>query len=401
MWYRSLVALSLSLCVAGCASTPGTVPPMTGLWQDQAFAYDPSLVTLTAESLFRLEPEVVGSLPDAAIASHASQALRIAQLLELVFGADMQAFAYAGGHSTSAAETWRRKQGDCLSLSILSLALARVLGVPAQVQEVRVPTLFDRRGGVDFLNAHVNLRVRNDQLVRLGNRVLPAAELIIDFEPQVGSQQRGKPLGDAALFARFLNNRAAEYMATRQDHLAYAHFKAAILADPLYPASYSNLAQLYLHAGHQAQAEALLRQALALGDPMGAALQSLQQLLSLQGRHAEARIYEVQLASRRDEDPYHWLGMGLDHLRHSRIPQAVAALERAQAMSSGFVEVHRYLAIAYWRSGQRIKASDQLARLMAIEQGTEITAQLQQKFQQGSFDAPRPVSGGEASKHAR
>jgi len=401
MWHHFLGALSLTLCAAGCAVPPAPAPPMAGLWQDEAFDYDPSLVTVSRDSLFELDPQVVRLLPAPDGAPHTGAGTRVANLLGLIFGPDLQVFAYAGGHSTVAAETWRLKRGDCLSLSILSLALARALGVTAQVQEVRVPTLFDRRGGVDFVNAHVNLRVRNDHLVNLRDRVLPAADLIIDFEPQVGSRQRGTPLSDAALYARFLNNRAAAQLAAHQERLAYAHFKAAILADPSYRASYSNLAQLYLRTGRPAQAEALLLHALSLGDPLGVALQSLQQLMVDQGRQAKARDYAMRLAARRAEDPYHWLGLGLDHLRHSRHAQAVDALERAQTLSSGFAEVHRYLAIAYWRNGQPIKAGDQLVLLGTLEPGVEHVAQLRQKFQLAGVEASRRQAGKEASDQAK
>ena len=387
MWRRLLATLNLTLCAVGCAVAPPTGPSMAGLWQDEAFGFDTSLVTVTPDSLFKLDPEVIRSLPDMEDSPHLGQGKRIATLLGLVFGPGMQAFAYVGGHSTVAAETWRLKRGDCLSLSIMSLTLARALGVTAQVQEVRVPTLVDRRGGVEFLNAHVNLRVRHDDLVQLPDRVLPAADLIVDFEPRIGSQQRGQPLSDASLLARFLNNRAAEHLAAQQERLAYANFKAAILADPLYPASYSNLAQLYLRSDRHAQAEALLLQALSLGDPLGAALQSLQQLMLVQGRFAEARDYESRLAARRDEDPYHWLGLGLDHLRDSRHPQAVAALERAQTLSSGFAEVHHYLAIAYLRNGQAIKARDQVAILLALGHADAETMQLKYSTSRTEFQS--------------
>jgi Tfp pilus assembly protein PilF len=380
MWHRLLGTLSLLLCLHGCATGPATGPSMNGLWLDQAFGYDPALVVVTRASLFALDADAIGLALAPAASVRTTGGERVARLLYLVFGPDLQAFAYVGGQSTVAAQTWQFKRGDCLSLSIMSLSLARALGVTANVQEVRVPTLFDRRGGVDFVNAHVNLRVRNEHPVPFGGRVLPAADLVIDFEPRAGSQQRGATLDDAALYARFLNNLGAEHLAAQRPRQAYAHFKAAILADPAYAASYGNLAQLYLQSGQPARAEALLLHALSRGDPRGVALQALQQLMVDQGRQVEAQAYAERLAARRDEDPYHWLGLGLDHLRNSRPTQAVEALERAQSLSNGFAEVHRYLAIAYWRSGQALKARDQLALLAALEGGTDQVAQLQQKF---------------------
>ena len=343
-------------------------------------------VTLDAAALFRLDPQLLQQLLDGEIASaHASR--RNAHLLELVFGSDMKAFAYAGGHSTVAADTWRNQRGDCLSLSIMTLALARALDLDAHVQEVRVPPTFDRRGSMEFLNAHVNVLLSNDQPLRAVKRWLPAADIVVDFEPQPGTRQRGTALNDSAVLARFLNNRAAEHMAVGRDGAAYAHFKAAIQADPLYAAAYNNLAQLYLRHGQVGDAETLLRRALALNAESDLALAALHGLLVSQGRLAEAQAYEQQLHAQRERDPYYWLGLGIDHLRHDRNRQAVRALEQAQQLSNGFEEVHRHLAIAYWRTGQAHKARDQLAVLLALGQGETGIAQLHDKFR-SSYELP-------------
>ncbi|MGL6108550.1 MAG: tetratricopeptide repeat protein [Rubrivivax sp.] len=380
MWHKTFVLLGMLFALGACTTAPQGGAPAAGFWQDQAFDYDAALVTVTERSLFALEPELLRSLRDNPAVVGGNQATRTAYLLGLIFGPDMKAFAYAGGHSTVAAETWRNQRGDCLSLSIMSLALARALDLRVQVQEVRVPVSIDRREGVDFFNAHVNLLVRNEWPVRTARHGLPPADIVIDFEPQPGSGQRGLALSDAAILARYLNNIAAEHLALGRDRLAYAHFKAAILADLGYAAPYSNLAQLYLHSGLALGAEALLRHALLLRDPSGQALGALHRLLLSQGRIGEALVYEQQLHSRRDKDPYHWLGLGLEHLQQARYAQAVEALERAQALTSGFEEVHRHLAIAYWRSGQTHKARDQLAILGALDSGRANVAKLGNKF---------------------
>jgi tetratricopeptide (TPR) repeat protein len=373
------VLTCLTLLLGACTTTPVAPPVPDGLWQDQAFSYDATLVTVSTDSLFALDPDLLRSLRDGKVAAtHAGN--RSAHLLELVFGADLKAFAYAGGHSTVAAETWQNRRGDCLSLSIMSLALARALDLPAQVQEVRVPASFDRRGGVDFLNAHVNVLMRNDRPLRAMNRSLPAGDIVVDFEPQAGTRQRGTPLSDRAILSRYLNNIAAEHLAQGNNRLAYAHFKAAIVAEPAYAASYSNLAQLYQRAGLLQGAEALLRQALALNEQSDLALGSLHRLLLSQGRIAEAAVYEQRLLAQREQDPYYWLGLGLDQLQRARYPQAVAALERAQALTQGFEEVHRLLAVAYWRAGQTHRARDQLAILGALDRGEPSVALLSKKF---------------------
>lgn len=383
---RSWPAVVVALLFAACTSAPTMPPPDPGLWQDQAFDLQAHAVTVDESTLFRLDPALLHRLRQGDIAAqHAGS--RSVHLLKLVFGPDMKAFAYAGGHSTVAADTWHNQRGDCLSLSIMTLALARALDLKAQVQEVRVPPSFDRRGGVDFLNAHVNVLVSNDRSLRAMNRLLPAGDIVIDFEPQPGTRQGGTPLSNKAVLARFLNNLAAEHMAARRDAAAYAHFKSAILVDPLYAAAYNNLAQLYLRHGLPGAAETLLRRALALNQDSDLALTSLHQLLLAQGRQSEALAYERQLRAQRERDPYYWLGLGIDQLRQGRDSEAVRALERAQSLTTGFEEVHRYLAIAYWRTGQLHKARDQLAVLRALDQGGASVAQLNKKLQ-STYEVP-------------
>ena len=183
-----------------------------------------------------------------------------------------------------------------------------------------------------------------------------------------------------------MNNLAAEHLADGRDRLAYAHFKAAVLAAPAYAASYSNLAELYLRAGHAQAAEALLRHSLALNETSDLALSGLHRLLLSQGRDAEAQPYERQLQARRERDPYYWLGLGLERLQQARYAQAVDALERAQALTSGFEEVHRYLAIAYWRNGQVHKARDQLKVLSALNRADPTVTELGKKFKREAED---------------
>jgi tetratricopeptide (TPR) repeat protein len=363
-----LKALSIAGCfivLTGCAVAPRAPLPAHVLWQDQAFDYDAASVSVTRQDLFQLEPELASKLHDPGIQNSSAQ-YRLNRLVSLLFGPETKDFPYSGGHSTVAAETWRRKRGDCLSLTVLSYSLARALGLSVQMQEVRVPDVFDRRGSVEFLNRHVNVLIRDVGLLHFQDGSMRAGNLIIDFEPQIGSRREGLALSDDGILSRFYNNIAGEYLAQGDLTLAYAHFKAAILADPGYSPSYSNLAQLYERRGLLQNAEQLLLHAIAINEDADIALRSLHQLLVSQGRESEASKYTEILRARQDKDPYYWLGVGLDHLQRGNNKKAVSALEHAQALTSGFQEVHRYLAIAYWRAGKQPQAKDQLSVLASL-----------------------------------
>jgi tetratricopeptide (TPR) repeat protein len=363
-----LKALSITGCfivLAACAAAPRAPLPAHLLWQDQAFDYDAALVSVSKRDLFQLEAELVSKLHDRGI-QNSSAEYRLHHLVSLLFGPETKDFPYSGGHSTVAAETWRRKNGDCLSLTVLTYSLAKALGMSVQMQEVRVPEIFERRGSVEFLNRHVNVLIRDVGLLHFKDGSMRAGNVIIDFEPQIGSRREGLALSDDGILSRFYNNIAAEYFAQGQLTLAYAHFKAAILSDPGYSPSYSNLAHLYKRRGLLQSAEQLLLHAIALDDDADIALRSLHQLLVSQGRESEALKYAEILRAKQDKDPYYWLGVGLDHLQTGNYQKAVDALEHAQALTTGFQEVHRYLAIAYGRTGKQPQAKNQLSVLASL-----------------------------------
>jgi len=363
-----LRALSIGGCfvvLAGCAAAPRAPLPAQLPWQDQAFDYDAALVSVGKRDLFQLEDALLTKLNDSSIQNSSAQ-YRLHYLVSILFGPKAKDFPYSGGHSTVAAETWRRKTGDCLSLTVLSYSLASALGMSVQMQEVRVPVVFDRRGNVEFLNRHVNVLIRGAGEVYLIAGSMRSGDMIIDFEPQVASRREGMALSDDGILARFYNNVAAEYLAQGDLALAYAHFKAAVLADPGYSPSYSNLAQLYIRKGFLQSAERLLLHAIALDDDADIALRSLHQLLVSQGRESEAVKYTEILQARQEKDPYYWLGVGLDQLQRGNYRKAISALEHAQELTRGFQEVHRYLAIAYWRAGKPSQAKNQLSMLASL-----------------------------------
>jgi tetratricopeptide (TPR) repeat protein len=374
--------LCVALALAGLASCTGVhvgSSPLQLPWHDETFAYDAALVTVTQEELFRLDPVLMRELKDPQV-QRLSASKRLEHLLALLYGEQIKPFAYAAGHSTVAAETWQNKSGDCLSLTVLAYSMAREMNMVSQMQEVKVPVLFDRRGGVDFLNDHVNVLFRRSGPLNWLHGRLQPDDTVVDFEPQIGSNREGHALSDKGILSRYYNNIAAEHLVNGRQSLAYAYFKAAIMADPAFAASYSNLALLYQSAGLVADAEQWLRQAIEVSDETLVPLSSLHQLLLAQGRSAEAAHYGRLLQSRREMDPYYWIGLGLKYLQDGKNRESIEALEEAQRLTNGFEEVHRYLAVAYWRVGQQAQANEQLDLLASMKGGGADVAALRKKF---------------------
>lgn len=369
------VAAAVTL-LAGCAVTPvaDRAPP----WEDHAFGYEASLVQVGKAELFALDAQLEREAQALGL-QRLGSSQRLDAMMQWIYGADRARFHYLAGHSTGAAQTWRQRRGDCLSLTILTYAVARSLGLDAQMQEVRVPAMYDRRNGFDYVNRHVNLVVgvlNRDPLVE----VLQRQEIAIDFEPEYGTHLRGKPLTEDAVLARFYNNVGVEHLARGDRRGAYAHFKAAMLADRSYSAPYGNLALLYRENKLDAPAEQLLRQAIALAEEPEVPMSALHRLLVDQGRVAEAQAFAQRLRTRQEGDPYWWISQGIRHLADGEPRKAVVALQQAQRITSGFGEVHRFLALAYWQLGERSQADEQLALLTEVDPNNVGAAKLRRKF---------------------
>jgi len=371
--------------LAGCAAPAPKPTPLSSadLWQDGAFAYQANraadAVVETGATLFALRPDMVAAVQGRDRPGQSRQH-RLQKILDLLYTDKGIRLAYNAGHSTGAQATWDAQTGDCLSLTILVYALAREVGIPAQMQEVRVPLAVDRRLGVDFISGHVNVLVNNPGWIRIDGREYGDSSLVIDFEPLVGSIRAGEALTEEQVLARFYNNRATEHLVQGELERAYAYYRAALLQDPYFAPAYANLAQLYSHRGLAGPAERLLRHSLALKGTGYAPLRELIALLESQGRGAEAQVFAQELAKRRREDPYHWLGNGLDALARGANSEAVDALEQAARLTTGFAEVHFNLALAYARNGQPQQAQRQLALLQGLGRDSPSVAVLQRKL---------------------
>jgi len=378
-WIRRWLTLLVLPAVVACASRPA---PQLGLgteWLDAEFAYHPALVVEGAQELFALKPELVALLRSPAV-QNLSTDRRIKYLSDTIVESKTQPFKYRAGRSTLASETWEQRRGDCLSLTVLTYAVAKELRLLATMQEVSIPASLDRRDGVDYLVGHVNLYIKlRDLLDTIPDRTTERG-VVIDFEPSVGSVRMGDALTEQTMLARFYNNRGAEHLAHADHPRAYAYFKAAVVADPQFAPALTNLALLYWHRGFAAQAERVLTTVATQTQQSDVALRSLQRMMVVQGRTAEAERYEALRVARREQDPYYWIAAGLSHYQQQDYRSAIRALEQAEKLTTGFAEIHRYLALSYWHSGQRGKAQAQLGTLASINSEDPSLAQLTSKF---------------------
>ncbi|WP_298445570.1 tetratricopeptide repeat protein [uncultured Ferrimonas sp.] len=324
----------------GCSSVTGVAPAPKTLWHDEAFAQTHAVPS--AKQVFALSPQMrrtVGKMKDR---DHSELAKFLRRDGEI---------SYDSRKTLNAADTFALRSGNCMSLVIMTAALARANNVDYRYQLVQSPPVWDRQGGLYLINGHVNVQLIDG---RSRSQIdVATSSTTIDFLP--GNQIRGyavKPLNEQQLLARYYNNLAAEAMVDQQYDYAYQLLKAAHATDPNYQQMWNTLGVLYRRKGLDPQAESIYRFATELPQVSNDALHNLALLLASQDRLQEWQQVHARLELNRIRNPYYYFDMGESAYRRGEFGDAVRYFNKALKLADYRHEFHFGLSRAYFRNGQ-------------------------------------------------
>ncbi|MCW5633895.1 MAG: tetratricopeptide repeat protein [Rubrivivax sp.] len=358
-----LGAALLAAAGSACAPLPRTITA-ADLPQDHLFAPagEPgsaaAQAAAQADRVFEMS-EPMRRYADRVLAEPAFRRDRRQGLIDALYMKDALGLAYDAEATRSASEAFEARAGNCLSLVLMTAAFAKHLGLPVAYQQVLLDDEFTRAGDLFFVSGHVN--------VMLGRRVPAKGDdaqwLTIDFLPQ--SELRGQrtvPLDEGTLVAMFLNNRAAEALASGDLRSAYWWARTAVRRDPDFTAAANTLGVIYQRAGHPAAAERALRFVLEREPGSVSGWANLTRLLHAQGRHDEARVAAARLAALEPHPPFHFFELGRKALQEGRAADARDLLQRELRLQPQQHEVHFWLAQAHAALGDARRAARHLDR---------------------------------------
>jgi Tfp pilus assembly protein PilF len=356
---RSGAAIAAFL-LSACAAKP-LAPPPAELFNDALFA--PPTERISATDIFAPSDAMRRYAHDQLLMSRQGprQALIDAMTGEL-------RLEYDSARTRTAAEAFAARTGNCLSLVILTGALAKEVGLPVQYNRALISELWSRSGNVYFLNGHVN--------VTLGKRFRDpptsydsSAFLTVDFLPASDLKGlRTMPLEEATIVAMFMNNRAAEALVSARPDDAYWWAREAVRADTSFMGGYNTLGVIYLRRGELALAERVFRHVLAEEPENTRALANLGLVLDRLGRATEAAAVQKHLARVEGTAPFYDFHRGLAAMEAGDFRAARALFMRELDRDPDYHEFHFWLGLAELRLGNVEKARAQLA--LALENST-------------------------------
>jgi Flp pilus assembly protein TadD len=357
----ALLALwTASTLLGACASVPPPAVP-TQLFQDQAF--DAPAQRIDASEVFALSPAMKRYL-EVEIAPQLRQMGAQRGLVEALYSKAQLRLDYETELTRTAAQAFDARSGNCLSLVVMTAALAKHLSLPVEYQAVVGNETWSRQGGLNLINGHVNITVGRRLVDRI-NGVDSAPLLELNFgNVRAGRGSVLQQVSEATLLAMFMNNRAAEAMARDGLGQAYAYAREAVIQDPAHAGAYNTLAVIYQRRGLPDAAERALRHALAQDPRHRAAMHNLARLLDAQGRSAEAAPWQAKLAQLEAEPPLHHFDLGVAAVQAGDFKAGLAHLRREMRRDPDYHEFHFWLALALYGLGDAAQAREHLSTAM-------------------------------------
>ncbi|WP_298829114.1 tetratricopeptide repeat protein [uncultured Piscinibacter sp.] len=361
---KRLLAVVLALLLSSCATAPPPAPEATVL-DDTLFA--PPSEPVEASQLFALSDAMRHYLDVDLAAAVRTKGARAA-LVDALYRRGELRLEYDAAVTRNAAQAFEARSGNCLSLVIMTTALARHLGVPVQYHHVFVEETWGRSGDLLVSSGHVNLTLSSPMAERRARFDMVEAATI-DFDPPLpGQRQHSRVIGESTVVAMFMNNRAAESLAAGRTDDAYWWARAAIGTEATFLAAHNTLAVVYLRRGALAQAERVLTRLLEVEPANVAALSNLAKTYAEQGRVAQAQAVLAQLARVEPVAPFHYFHAGVAALERRDYAQAKVLFEKEVARAAYYHEFHFGLAVALHGLGEFEAAQRQLA--LALQSST-------------------------------
>lgn len=254
---------------------------------------------------------------------------------------------YDAAITRNAAEAFEARAGNCLSLVILTAALAQELGLDVQFQEVLGDHVMSRNGDLVFYSGHVNVVLR-ERRSEPGADSAGMLETVIDFLP---SEERDalkvKTTSRRTVIAMYMNNRAAELLAAGNVNDAYWWARAAIVLEPRYTTTYNTLGLVYRRHGDMQEAADVFEYALALEPARLTAMSNLIPVLRSLGRVRDAERWARRLKELQPFPPFHFFEQGRLAMQRGDFALARQQFAREIEGAAYYHEFHYWLALAY------------------------------------------------------
>jgi Tfp pilus assembly protein PilF len=358
---RRMLLAAVPLLLAACASVDAPPPPAPepALFDDARFA--PPKEAIDPADVFRMTPQMQAYLEEVVAPMAKSAGMRKA-ITKALYDRRQLKLEYDSSTTRTAGEAFDARQGNCLSLMVMTGAFAKALDLQVTYRQVLVDDMWTRSGGMYFFSGHVNLMLEHHYRDPAGHFDRNDT-YTIDFMPGDNASHT-HVISERTVLAMFMNNRAAEALVRGQVDDAYWRLRQAIQLDPGFLSAYNTLAVVYLRRGDPSHAQQVLAHALQAEPDNPCLLANSAQALGDLGRTAEAEAVRRHLAAVEPTPPFYWFVQGQTALHQGDFQKARAMFLKEIDREPDYHEFHYALAVADFELDRLDEARQEMALAM-------------------------------------
>lgn len=283
----------------------------------------------------------------------------------------------------TASEAFASNSGNCLSLAIMTTALANLVDVRIEYELVDDNPVYEQHGTVIEKGLHVRSLLFDPHWTARDEFVFSNRGIAIDYFP-TRAERFVRKMHHEEYQAMYYRNSAVEALRSEDLHAAYWYTMESLQLAPASAESLNMLAVVNRRAGNLDTAEQIYRYAIEHSDEKLSLLKNYRMLLSSQGRVTEAALIEQQLQQMDDRSPFNWLQLARSAQSEGDFNRAIEYYQKALELAPYLHEAHLGVAMAYYELGALDSAD--LALQLAINNSTRNSAR---KLYKGKLTALR------------
>lgn len=279
----------------------------------------------------------------------------------------LMGFKYNPSLTLPPAEAFRRRTGNCMSFSLMLVAMARHAGIDARFEAAVLPPDWSSSNDIFLNSQHINVllgREHNTYLVDVSGNVF-------------GRELTTRRLSDREAEAQYYNNLGVDALLENDRATAWARFRQAINTDPRAAYLWSNLGVVYNRNQQPRDAEWAYHRALSVNRWESIAINNLYVMYQQQGRIREAAEIEDEVERHRRRNPYYLAMLADDAVASEQYDDAIALLRRSIKINEDEYRFHGALAQAQYLAGRYEEAQSSLDTARSLAPPA-VAAELQQ-----------------------
>jgi tetratricopeptide (TPR) repeat protein len=341
--------LLIAIVFMGCQALPHVSVNHKALLYDQGFEGFENIFVESEKEIFELNDEAK-TFARSAIKGVFKPKEQIQALVQHIFSRSDLNLLYRAEANTGANQTFHNRAANCLSMSIMTYALANELGFGVRFQDIEIPEYWTIREGQSLLNGHINLQILPRPSREHIRFITQGFE--VDFDAQATRPHFPKTLLKLnQVIAMFHNNNGTDALIKKDYVKAYAYFRAAILQAPNMSPVLANLGYLYRLTGHYEFAENTYLQAINKDKNNLTAWGNLSHLYRYMGQNEQSIEIVDRITRKRSSNPFFHINLGDKAFEKQQWNTALEHYRRALKLDKTYHEVFFGLGKTYFELG--------------------------------------------------